>query len=212
MNRTNQFDLFLPLVLYGGDSSRFPSCALLALYSTPPAPLFPPAPLLFQTLLCSRPLTLISLSLLPNYSRHLISFSCHHQSSLSSPVVVGLIPFLPSLQAMESDSMDFKLGELLKEVQLDDSTVEIVDLAVTSIVDAIKSIPEQPVRADDASRFIADLGVPSEKVSFTFRVPESIQVGGSHSISSVSKPDINVDLLVRMPKVRFFFYVFYFFS
>lgn len=96
--------------------------------------------------------------------------------------------------------MDFKLGELLKEVQLDDSTVEIVDLAVTSVVDAIKSIPEQLVRADDASRFIADLGVPSEKVSFTFRVPESIQVGGSHSISSVSKPDINVDLLVRMPK------------
>ncbi|XP_042444358.1 nucleolar protein 6-like isoform X1 [Zingiber officinale] len=101
---------------------------------------------------------------------------------------------------MESDSMDFKLGELLKEVQLDDSIVEIVDLAVASVVDAIKSIPERLVRADEASRFIADLGVPSEKVSFTFRVPESIQVGGSHLISSVAKPDINVDLLVRMPK------------
>ncbi|KAG6473342.1 hypothetical protein ZIOFF_067257 [Zingiber officinale] len=101
---------------------------------------------------------------------------------------------------MESDSMDFKLGELLKEVQLDDSIVKIVDLAVASVVDAIKSIPERLVRADEASRFIEDLGVPSEKVSFTFRVPESIQVGGSHSISSVAKPDINVDLLVRMPK------------
>lgn len=101
------------------------------------------------------------------------------------------------------DSLDFKVGELLKEIILDDSAIETLDRAVSSVVDAIESIPEQLVSADAAPKFVADLGVPTDKkLSFTFKSPESIQVGGSHSIRSVAKPDINVDLLVRMPKVR----------
>ncbi|RWV83669.1 hypothetical protein GW17_00054694 [Ensete ventricosum] len=102
------------------------------------------------------------------------------------------------------DSLDFKVGELLKEIVLDDSAIEILDRAVSSVVDAIESIPEQLVSADAAPKFVADLGVPTDKkVSFTFKSPESIQVGGSYSIRSVAKPDINVDLLVRMPKECF---------
>ncbi|RZS12781.1 hypothetical protein BHM03_00044284 [Ensete ventricosum] len=101
------------------------------------------------------------------------------------------------------DSLDFKVGELLKEIVLDDSAIEILDRAVSSVVDAIESIPEQLVSADAAPKFVADLGVPTDKkVSFTFKSPESIQVGGSYSIRSVAKPDINVDLLVRMPKLQ----------
>ncbi|RRT78130.1 hypothetical protein B296_00012017 [Ensete ventricosum] len=105
---------------------------------------------------------------------------------------------------VEMDSLDFKVGELLKEIVLDDSAIEILDRAVSSVVDAIESIPEQLVSADAAPKFVADLGVPTDKkVSFTFKSPESIQVGGSYSIRSVAKPDINVDLLVRMPKECF---------
>ncbi|XP_064957513.1 uncharacterized protein LOC135581344 isoform X1 [Musa acuminata AAA Group] len=102
------------------------------------------------------------------------------------------------------DSLDFKVGELLKEIILDDSAIETLDRAVSSVVDAIESIPEQLVSADAAPKFVTDLGVPTDKkLSFTFKSPESIQVGGSHSIRSVAKPDINVDLLVRMPKECF---------
>ncbi|CAL9750945.1 unnamed protein product [Musa acuminata subsp. burmannicoides] len=102
------------------------------------------------------------------------------------------------------DSLDFKVGELLKEIILDDSAIETLDRAVSSVVDAIESIPEQLVSADAAPKFVADLGVPTDKkLSFTFKSPGSIQVAGSHSIRSVAKPDINVDLLVRMPKECF---------
>ncbi|WOK92270.1 nucleolar protein 6 isoform X1 [Canna indica] len=117
------------------------------------------------------------------------------------------IPLPPSpscpLRVVEMDSMDFKVGELLKEVQLHDSEIETLDQAVSAVIDAINSVPEQLVSADAASKFIADLGVPTEKVGFTFKRPEFIQVGGSYSIKSVARPDINVDLLVRMPKECF---------
>lgn len=46
-----------------------------------------------------------------------------------------------------------------------------------------------------------DLGVPVDKVEFTFRKPDSFEVVGSYSIKCVAKPYVNVDVLIRMPKV-----------
>lgn len=98
--------------------------------------------------------------------------------------------------------MAFKVRELLKDVKLDQSTLKLVDQAVSSVVEAIRSIPDSVVGADAAPGFVRDLDVPPEKIGFTFKAPGSIVVAGSHSIRSIAKPDVNVDLLVRMPKVR----------
>ncbi|XP_072992362.1 uncharacterized protein [Typha latifolia] len=102
-----------------------------------------------------------------------------------------------------SSSMDLKLRELLREVRLDDPTLEAIDRAVSSITDAIESIPDQDVIAEAAPGFVRDLRVPSDKVAFVFNTPEVVRVTGSHSFGCVTKPDINVDLLVRMPKECF---------
>lgn len=100
--------------------------------------------------------------------------------------------------------MSLKVKELLKEVQLDHSTTKTLDGVISSIVDAIKATPDQEVSSKDAPGFVRDLAVLPEKVAFTFKSPESVQIGGSYAIGAIAKPDINVDLLVRMPKECFY--------
>lgn len=104
----------------------------------------------------------------------------------------------------ETDSMGLKVRELLKEVQLDPSATKTLDRAVSSVIDAIKAIPEQEASSTDALGFVRDLGVPADKVEFTFKSPESVQIGGSYPIGAIAKPDVNVDVLVRMPKECFY--------
>ncbi|KAJ0961338.1 hypothetical protein J5N97_000600 [Dioscorea zingiberensis] len=103
----------------------------------------------------------------------------------------------------EANSMDLKVRELLKEVRIDSATSKTLDKAVSSIVDAIRAIPERVVSSKGARKFIEDLRVPANKVRFTFKCPESAVVAGSHSVRSIARPDINVDLLVRLPKECF---------
>lgn len=43
----------------------------------------------------------------------------------------------------------------------------------------------------------------ADKVDFKFRKPKSIEIGGSYSFQSVARPDVNVDLFLRLPKVLF---------
>lgn len=43
--------------------------------------------------------------------------------------------------------------------------------------------------------------VGADKVDFKFKKPKLFQIGGSYSINCIVKPDINVDLLMRLPKV-----------
>lgn len=50
-----------------------------------------------------------------------------------------------------------------------------------------------------APKFIKDIG--ADKVEFKFKRPTSINVGGSYSIQCIVKPDVNVDLYIRLPKV-----------
>lgn len=103
-----------------------------------------------------------------------------------------------------ADTMSLKVAELMKEVQLDYSsaTTKIINDAVLSIKECINKIPEDiQVTEDLAPKFIRDIG--ADKVEFKFKRPKSIQVGGSYSIECVVKPDVNVDLYLRLPKECF---------
>ncbi|KAI3726492.1 hypothetical protein L1987_66289 [Smallanthus sonchifolius] len=103
-----------------------------------------------------------------------------------------------------TDTMNLKVAELMKEVTLDYSstTNKTVDDAVFSIKECINKIPEDiQVTADLAPKFIRDIG--ADKVEFKFKRPKSIQIGGSYSIQCVMKPDVNVDLYIRLPKECF---------
>lgn len=103
-----------------------------------------------------------------------------------------------------TDSTAMKVTELLREVRLNHSSTKILESTVSSIIDLIKEIPEVEVTSMDASSgFVRDLRVPSSKLGFTFRPPGLVVVAGSHSLQAVAKPDVNVDLLVRMPKECF---------
>ncbi|XP_057772992.1 uncharacterized protein LOC130992396 [Salvia miltiorrhiza] len=102
------------------------------------------------------------------------------------------------------DATNLKLRELLKEVQLDYSpeNTSIVDSFVSAIRDAVDSIPDGlPVTADVAPGFVQDVG--ADKVEFKFRKPKSVEVGGSYSFQCIARPDVNVDLLLRLPKECF---------
>ncbi|KAJ9561979.1 hypothetical protein OSB04_007139 [Centaurea solstitialis] len=103
-----------------------------------------------------------------------------------------------------TDTMSLKVAELMKEVQLDYSsaTAKAIDEAVSSIKECVNEIPEDiKVTAKLAPKFIRDIG--ADKVEFKFKRPKSIQVGGSYSFQCVVKPDVNVDLYVRLPKECF---------
>ncbi|XP_071731324.1 uncharacterized protein [Rutidosis leptorrhynchoides] len=104
-----------------------------------------------------------------------------------------------------TDTINLKLAELLKEVQLDysSSTTNFVNDVVSSITDCINKIPEDiQVTASLAPKFIRDIG--ADKVEFKFKRPRLIQVGGSYSFQCVVKPDVNVDVYIRLPKECFF--------
>lgn len=106
---------------------------------------------------------------------------------------------------METEnSMDLKVEELLKEVQLEYSPAltKFVDDAVSSIKQAIDTIPEDlKVTGDEAPGFVRDIG--ADKVEFNFKKPKSIKIGGSYAIECLVKPEFNVDLLVQLPKECF---------
>ncbi|XP_012491652.1 uncharacterized protein LOC105803799 isoform X2 [Gossypium raimondii] len=102
------------------------------------------------------------------------------------------------------DSMDFKVQELLKEARLECSSLltKLVDDTVSAIKSAIDKIPEGlQVTADWARGFVRDIG--ADKAEFKFKKPKSIEIGGSYSIGCIAKPDVNIDLLLRLPKECF---------
>ncbi|KAK9065620.1 hypothetical protein SSX86_015021 [Deinandra increscens subsp. villosa] len=128
-------------------------------------------------------------------------------------ITVNLIPSSLSISTVSSratamaaaeeytDTMNLKVAELMKEVQLDYSptTTKTVDDFVISIKKCINNIPEDiQVTADLAPKFVKDIG--ADKVEFKFKRPKSVEIGGSYSFQCVVKPDVNVDLYIRLPK------------
>lgn len=63
----------------------------------------------------------------------------------------------------------------------------------------VLSLKTLQITADAAPGFIRDIG--ADKVEFKFRKPKSIKIGGSYAFRGIAKPDVNVDLLVGLPKV-----------
>ncbi|KAL6551884.1 hypothetical protein OROGR_008038 [Orobanche gracilis] len=111
---------------------------------------------------------------------------------------------MASGEELYPDSTNLKLSELLKEVQLDYSAANtaIINDVVSAIREVIFNIPDAlQVTADAAPGFVRDVG--ADKVEFKFRKPESLEIGGSYSIQSVARPDVNVDLFLRLPKECF---------
>lgn len=103
-----------------------------------------------------------------------------------------------------TDSLDFKLNELLKEVRLEPTPAitKLVDDIVSAVKSAAKRVPKGfQVTADLAPGFVRDVG--ADKVEFKFKKPESIEIGGSYSIGCVAKPFLNVDIFLRLPKECF---------
>ncbi|KAL9273669.1 Pyridine nucleotide-disulfide oxidoreductase domain-containing protein [Drosera capensis] len=102
------------------------------------------------------------------------------------------------------DPMRLKLKELLKEVEVDFSPTftKLVDDTVSAIRGVVDDIPEGlQVTADEALGFVKDVG--ADKVDFKFRKPKSMEIGGSYSIHCIVKPDVRIDLFVRLPKECF---------
>ncbi|KAG8383986.1 hypothetical protein BUALT_Bualt04G0070800 [Buddleja alternifolia] len=111
---------------------------------------------------------------------------------------------MASVAETSPDSTNLKLTELLKEVKLDYSAAntKIVNDVVSSIRDAIDEISDGlQVTADVAPGFVRDVG--ADKVEFKFRKPKSVEIGGSYSFQCVARPDVNVDIFLRMPKECF---------
>ncbi|XP_073135588.1 uncharacterized protein [Henckelia pumila] len=103
-----------------------------------------------------------------------------------------------------TDSRNLKLRELLKELQLDysPSNTKIINDVVSSIKEAIDGIPDDiQVTAAVASGFVRD--ICADKVDFKFRKPNSVEIGGSYSFQSIARPDVNVDIFLRLPKEVF---------
>ncbi|GFY86381.1 hypothetical protein Acr_05g0000200 [Actinidia rufa] len=80
-----------------------------------------------------------------------------------------------------TNRMDFKVRELLTEVQFDysPSFTKLVDETVSAIREAIHQIPEDlQVMEDVAPDFVKD--IRADKVEFKFKKPKSIEIGGSY--------------------------------
>lgn len=62
------------------------------------------------------------------------------------------------------------------------------------------------VSASLVSAFAKDLGVPEDKAQLKFQKPDGVEIVGSYAVQTVAKPFQTVDLAVRLPKVRRFFF------
>ncbi|CAD6334060.1 unnamed protein product [Miscanthus lutarioriparius] len=75
--------------------------------------------------------------------------------------------------------------------------------SVDAVAELIKRVPQQQATPEAARGFMRDLGLETEKLSFTFRPPEVVRLAGSHAAGAVARPDVAADLLVRLPKECF---------
>jgi len=98
-------------------------------------------------------------------------------------------------------SIDLKLSALVEQARPSAAAMRAAAEAVDAVADLIKRVPQQQATPEAARGFVRDLGLESEKLSFTFRPPEVVRLAGSHAAGAVARPDVAADLLVRLPKV-----------
>ncbi|KMT09405.1 hypothetical protein BVRB_6g128810 isoform B [Beta vulgaris subsp. vulgaris] len=105
---------------------------------------------------------------------------------------------------MAVEPLGYRVSELIKEVKLElsPSATKLIDKTISSIKNVISNIPQDfQVTADEAPGFVRDIG--ADKVDFKFKTPKFVEIGGSYSIGCIVKPDVNVDLLMQLPKECF---------
>ncbi|XP_066359298.1 uncharacterized protein [Miscanthus floridulus] len=100
-------------------------------------------------------------------------------------------------------SMDRKLSALVEQARPSAAAMRAAAEAVDAVAELIKRVPQQQATLEAARGFVRDLGLESEKLSFTFRPPEVVRLAGSHAAGAVARPDVAADLLVRLPKECF---------
>ncbi|CAN6335656.1 unnamed protein product [Urochloa humidicola] len=100
-------------------------------------------------------------------------------------------------------SIDRKLSKLMEEARPSAASLRAAGQAVDAVAELIKRVPPQQATPEAARGFVKDLGLQEEKLAFTFRPPEVVQLAGSHATGAVARPDVAADLLVRLPKECF---------
>jgi U3 small nucleolar RNA-associated protein 22 len=98
-------------------------------------------------------------------------------------------------------SIDRKLSALVEQARPSAAAMLAAAEAVDAVAELIKRVPQQQATPEAARGFLRDLGLETEKLSFTFRPPEVVRLAGSHAAGAVARPEVAADLLVRLPKV-----------
>ncbi|CAD6334079.1 unnamed protein product [Miscanthus lutarioriparius] len=100
-------------------------------------------------------------------------------------------------------SIDRKLSALVEQARPSAAAMRAAAESVDAVAELIKRVPQQQATPEAARGFMRDLGLETEKLSFTFRPPEVVRLAGSHAAGAVARPDVAADLLVRLPKECF---------
>ncbi|ONM34012.1 hypothetical protein ZEAMMB73_Zm00001d041900 [Zea mays] len=100
-------------------------------------------------------------------------------------------------------SIDRKLSALVEQARPSAAAMLAAAEAVDAVAELIKRVPQQQATPEAARGFLRDLGLETEKLSFTFRPPEVVRLAGSHAAGAVARPEVAADLLVRLPKECF---------
>ncbi|KAJ1264901.1 hypothetical protein BS78_08G037300 [Paspalum vaginatum] len=105
--------------------------------------------------------------------------------------------------AAAESSIDRRLSALVEEARPRAAALRAAAEAAEAVAEVIKKVPQQQASPEAARGFVRDLGLEAEKLAFTFRPPEVVQLAGSFAAGAVARPDVSADLFVRLPKECF---------
>lgn len=106
-----------------------------------------------------------------------------------------------------SSLLRLQVEELLKEVRLSEKKKERIDAFLKEVIKRIQKVPPVPeAELTDQSWLPAGVRVPLHQVpyavkgSFRFLPPSQITIVGSYPLGTCMRPDINVDVVLTMPR------------
>ncbi|XP_023571830.1 nucleolar protein 6 isoform X2 [Octodon degus] len=106
-----------------------------------------------------------------------------------------------------SSLLRLQVEELLKEIRLSEKKKDRIDVFLREVNQRIKKVPSTPeTELIDQAWLPAGVQVPlhqvpySVKGSFRFLPPTQVIVVGSYPLSTCTRPNINVDIALTMPK------------
>ncbi|XP_013378402.1 PREDICTED: nucleolar protein 6 [Chinchilla lanigera] len=106
-----------------------------------------------------------------------------------------------------SSLLRLQVEELLKEVRLSEKKKDRIDVFLREVNQRIKKVPSTPeAELTDQTWLPAGVRVPLHQVpyavkgSFRFLPPAQVTVVGSYLLGTCTRPDINVDMALTMPR------------